>query len=220
MKVKEKTQAIKLRRQGCSVGEIASVVGVSKGSVSRWVRDVSLTNAQRRTLQANSHDRATVEKRRNSRIKNTNARHQKVYTDALQEAVAYSTNPDWCIGVSLYWGEGGKTQNMIRIANSDIAVIKRMMYFFRTIMNVPEKKFRIHIHGFKHSNVDELETYWSEVTAVPRQQFFKTYRKKSAASKHKRNTLQYGTVQIYVLDTNMFFRMMGWIDYIKQKELC
>ena len=220
MKTKEKQQAIKLRRQGKSVGEIAATVDVSKGSVSRWVRDVSLTNTQRHTLQANSHSQATVEKRRNTRITNTNIRHQKVYTDALQEAVEYSKNPDWCIGVSLYWGEGGKTQNMIRIANSDVFVIKRMMYFFRLIMNVPEEKFRIHIHGFKHSNVDELETYWSKVTEVPRNQFFKTYRKKSAASKFKRSTLKYGTVQIYVLDTNMFFRMMGWIDYVKQKELC
>lgn len=220
MKTKEKKRAITLRSRGYAVGEIARLVGVSKGSVSSWVRDIPLSKKQQLSLQANSHSRVTVEKRRMARITNTNRRHTQIFEAALHEASVLSKDPEWCVGIALYWGEGGKTQNMVRIANSDAAVIQRMMHFFRTLVGVPEDKFRVHVHAFTHVDLEEVETYWSNVTKVPRTQFFKTYTKPSAASKKKRHALARGTAEIYVLDTTLFFRMMGWIAYLKKNEVC
>ena len=93
-----------------------------------------------------------------------------------------------------------------------------MVKFFREVCLVPEEKFHGHIHTFKHCDVKKAENYWSKISGLPKSKFFKTYQKNSSASKNKRDKLTYGTFQIYVHDTNFFFRMMAWIDYLKENK--
>jgi predicted transcriptional regulator len=53
MKTIERERARLLRREGgCSVKEIARIVGVSRSSVSLWIRDIELTPKQHAALQA------------------------------------------------------------------------------------------------------------------------------------------------------------------------
>lgn len=219
MKVEEKKKAITLRKKGLAMGDIAKELGVAKSSVSYWVRDVKLTKAQRTKLNANGHSIDAIEKRRIARLKNTAAKRKNIVNAAIHEAEALSKNTLWCVGVALYWGEGGKTQNMARIANSDPEVIKTMMRFFREICDIPKEKFRGHIHTFAHCDEKKAELYWSKVSNIPHSQFFKTYKKQSSASKNKRDALPYGTFQIYVHDTDFFFRLMGWIEYLKKHKI-
>ena len=136
--------------------------------------------------------------------------------EAGRDISSLSLHELWLIGIALYWGEGGKThRGMARIANSDPAVIKIMMRFFREICNVPEEKFQGHVHTFSHLNAKKAETYWSGVSNIPVKQFYKTYVKQSIATKNKRDTLPYGTFQIYVCDTVLFYRIIGWIERVK-----
>ena len=201
------------------MGDISKQLKVSKSSVSYWVRNVELTKKQRSKLNKNGHSIEAIEKRRISRIANTQAKRDVISKTALKEATKLVSNPLWCVGVALYWGEGGKTQNIARIANSDPTVIKMMMTFFRGVCHISEEKFHGHIHTFDHRNVRKAEEYWSNVSGIDKSNFFKTYKKKSSSSKHKRNTLPYGTFQIYIHDTDFFFRMMAWIEYLKTSKL-
>lgn len=216
MKVEAKQQAIKLRKQGVAMGDIARKLDVSKSSVSVWVRDVKLSQKQLKQLNANGHSVAAIEKRRISRLRNLKNKRNKITEEAVKEAKKLQESPLWCIAVSMYWGEGGKTQNMVRIANSDPDVIRLMMKFFREYCKIPEEKFRGHIHTFAHCDAKEAEKYWSSISGLSRNKFYKTYKKQSSASLKKRETLPYGTFQIYVHDTNFFFRMMGWIKAIRK----
>jgi transposase len=216
MKFEEKKQAISLRKKGMAMGEIAKKINVSKSSVSYWVRDIRLTPAQKNILNKNGHSVSSIEKRRISRLANTKERHKIIYNAAFEEAKTLRNNILWSVGVALYWGEGGKSQNLVRLSNSDPDVIATMMKFFKQICKVPPEKFRGHVNAFAHSNVTETEKYWSGISGIPRKQFFKTYQKNSSASLHKRDTLPNGTLQIYVLDTNLYFRIVGWMDYLKQ----
>jgi hypothetical protein len=218
MKFEEKKQAIALRKKGMAMGEIAKKINVSKSSISCWVRDIELSLEQKNALNKNGHSIDAIEKRRVSRLANTSARHQIIYDAALKEASLLKTNILWSVGVALYWGEGGKSQNLVRLSNSDPDVIVTMMKFFKKICNVPPEKFRGHINTFEHSDVKNTEKYWSDISGIPLDQFFKTYQKNSSASLYKRNTLPNGTLQIYVLDTNLYFRIIGWMDYLKQTK--
>lgn len=216
MKNMERSKAIELRINGIAMGEIAKQLNVSKSSVSYWVRDVKLSKNQLKSLNSNGHSVSAIEKRRISRLANTKNKHEEVFKRAYIEAATLSKNSLWCIGVSLYWGEGGKTQGTARIANSDPAVIKTMMNFFRNVCNIHEERFRAHIHTFAHCDTIQAEHYWSKVSGIPLTQFYKTYQKQSSASLNKRDTLPLGTVQIYVHEKDFFYRMMGWIDYLKK----
>lgn len=55
IKRETREHARQLRAQGVSVIQITEQLGVSKGSVSVWVRDIQLTIAQIETLKQNEH---------------------------------------------------------------------------------------------------------------------------------------------------------------------
>lgn len=217
MKVAEKEKARALRKKGYSINQIVKEAGLTKASVSVWVRDIVLTKAQKKKLSERGRSVESVEKRRINRLFNENNRRQKIVNEAKEHYNAISLEQLKLIGIVLYLGEGGKTsRGMARIANSDPDVIKIMMRFFREICNVPESKFRGHIHTFTHADVEKTEKYWSRISGIPRNQFFKTYIKPSSASLQKRDTLPFGTFDICICDTKLFLTIMGWIEKIKE----
>ncbi len=218
MKTREQNEAVTLRRNGKSMGDIATILGVAKSSVSCWVRDIPLTKTQRKQLNKNGHSVDAIEKRRIARVANTQLRRKEMMKSAAAEVSTLSQNMLWCVGVALYWGEGGKTQQTARLSNSDPEVIRTIMRFFREFGGITEEKFRGQVHTFSHQNAQKTEIYWSHVTGVSTDYFYKTYVKKSSASKDKRNTLPNGTFQIYVHDTKSFFRLMGWLEKVKEMQ--
>lgn len=217
MKKLEKDEATRLRKQGKSMNDISRELGVSKSSVSYWVRDIKLTSQQRKSLTSKGFSVEAVEKRRRNRIVNTNRAHQIIVDKAKGEIAGLSHYELLLVGAALYWGEGSKAnRNVASIANSDPAVIKLMMRFFKEICNVKQDKFRGHIHTFSHLNSEESEEYWSAVSDIPRNQFYKTYVKPSRASLGKKDSLPHGTMQIYVCDTNVALSIRGWRDRLRE----
>ncbi len=217
MKTVEKTRARALRKKGYSINQIVKEAGFTKSSVSLWVRDIVLTKAQKKKLSEKGRSVESVERRRIIRLFNEQAKRQIVFDEAKKDYSSISQEELKLIGIILYLGEGAKsTRGMARLANSDPAVIKIMMRFFREICKVEESKFRGHIHTFSHSDIERTERYWSKITGIPRQQFFKTYTKPSAASLQKRDKLPFGTLDVSVCDTKLFLTITGWIDKIKE----
>lgn len=215
MKLAEKQKAILLRKNGRSIKEIARIVDVSKASVSTWVRDITLTQSQKKLLKKKGFTTIAIEKRRLSRIKNENTKKGLIINEAKKDFSEISLRDLKLIGTMLYWAEGGKTRsNMVRISNSDPEMILVMMSFFRKICGVPENKFRGHIHTHSQENVKKSEKFWSSTSGIPRKQFFKTYSKPSIAGKNKRHSLPYGTFDIYVCDTKLFLKIKGWTESI------
>ncbi|MBI5816954.1 MAG: helix-turn-helix domain-containing protein [Candidatus Yonathbacteria bacterium] len=217
MKLFEKQKAVALRKKGTSIREISRIIGVSKGSVSVWVRDVPLSKKQLGALKEKGFSSEAIEKRRQKRLMNEQVKRDAIATLAQKDIRNISHRDLRIIGLCLYWGEGGKTrQGSARISNSDPAVIKVMMRFFREIFKVEEKKFRGHIHIHSHLNIKSAERYWSHVSGIPRSQFFKTYSKPSIASKNKKDNLPYGTFDIYVCNTKLFLQIIAQIEKIKK----
>lgn len=217
MKIVEKQKAIALRSEGRSIKDISRLVGVSKASVSVWVRDVVLDKKQLNVLKKKGFSSEVIERRRHKRIENEKAKRDAIAILAEKEIKNISQRDLRIIGLCLYWGEGGKThKGAARISNSDSAVIKVMMRFFREICMVEEKKFRGHIHIHSHLDIEKSEKYWSRISGIPRTQFFKTYAKPSVASMNKKDSLPYGTFDIYVCNTKLFLQIIAQIEKIKK----
>ena len=217
MKKEEQEQAQLLRKKGMSLNEIVREVGVSKASVSLWVRDIKLSDQQKKKLSTHGRSVESIEKRRINRINNTLKRHRVIVDEAKEKITTLSKQELLLVGTALYWGEGGKTnRGMARISNADPKVIQFMMRFFKEICEVPPKKFRGHVHTFSHLNAENSERYWSRISGIPSEQFYKTYSKPSIASKGKRDSLPYGTFQIYVCDTTIFLTIKGWIERLAE----
>jgi len=71
---------------------------------------------------------------------------------------------------------------------------------------------------FKHLDEEATLRHWMKVTGLPRTQFRKPQYPVSRASQGKRpfNRLPYGTVQVIVMDTPLFYRIIGLIDGVKK----
>lgn len=218
MKTKLREKSIEMRKQGYSVAEVSKLLAVAKGSVSSWVKDVILTPEQKLHLKRKTHSPEVIEKRRMSRLKNESGKKAKLIDLASKEIRKIDHNMLKMIGLGLYWGEGAKTmKGMARVSNSDPTIIKLAMRFFREVCEVPNDRFRGHIHIHSKEAVVDAERYWSQITGIPISQFYKTYTIKSKSSKNLRQTLQYGTLDIGVCDTKLLLKILGWIEGVKKQ---
>lgn len=217
MKLIEKEQARVLRKKGYSINQIVKETNLSKASVSIWVRDIILTKTQKKRLSERGRSVESIERRRVNRLFNENKKRQLVINEAKKDFSNISLNELKLIGIILYLGEGSKkTKGTVTVANSDPAVIQIMARFLREICKVPEIKLRGHIHTFAHADIKRTERYWSQITGIPRKQFYKTYIKPSSASLQKRKTLPFGTFDLSVCDTKLLLTILGWIEKIKE----
>lgn len=207
--------AIRLRKNGWSINQIYRKLRVAKGSVSLWVRDTHLSSEQLQELTERGQSKEVIERRRITRLKRENARRQLIINKAKSEIVHISDKDLFLLGVALYWAEGSKTKRgVVELSNSDPELIKVGMRFFRESCHVPEKKFRGHVHLHPHLDNSKAEKFWSSVSGIPLNQFFKTSMQQSRASKKKRDTLPYGTFSVYVCDTELWLKIKGWTQGI------
>jgi transcriptional regulator with XRE-family HTH domain len=215
MKNKEKEDARQLREEGCSIKEISRKVGVSKSSVSIWTRNIVLSEEQQRGLSERGRSKKSIEKRRMSRLKNEADKRQKIIDKAKKRIEKISKHELLLIGSALYWAEGGKTQRgIVRFSNGDPRMIRLMMNFFEKIWQVPIEKMRGYIHIHPHLDEKRAERYWAKVSGIPLSRFYKTYKKQNKASKGLRDSLPFGTFDIYIFDTKLFLSIQGWMEKI------
>lgn len=218
MRVKDREKAISLRKKGYSVKRIAQEIGAAPGSVSVWVRSVTLSASQKEKLKKHCHSPLVIEKRRQSRLRNELFKKNTAIEEASKDISILDEKMIRVIGASLYWGEGSKSKiGCARITNSDPVLIKMMMRFFREVCKVPDNKFRAHIHIHSTDSAKQAEMYWSGIIGIPTSQFYKTYTIKSVSSKNRRFTLPYGTVEVGVGDVRLHLKIMGWIEGLRKQ---
>lgn len=128
-----------MRVDGRSIREIA-ILGVSKGSVSLWVRDIDLTQQQQGDLLAAAAERRKAGNRawRQQRL----ATRRSFQSNGAQVAVgeAFSLHLAGCM---LYWAEGAKDRNQLSFANSDPTMVTLFVRFLRECFDVPNERIRL-----------------------------------------------------------------------------
>lgn len=210
MKFNEKIEAIRLRKLGKSYGEIRKKMHVSKSTLSLWLRGIKLTLAQEKRLYVTLQRRSAYKGAKvlqKKRIKRT----EKIIKEAKREVKIFFRNPLFLCGLMLYWAEGSKrdSSEATRFSNSDPAMIKFMMRWFRDICRVPNEKFRIALHIHTLHCRKDIENYWSKITNIPLNQFQKTFIKPTSL-KHRKNPLYGGTCNIVIPSKDLFRRIKGW----------
>jgi transcriptional regulator with XRE-family HTH domain len=137
MKTDERLVARALRREeGLSVPEIAAAVGVARSTASLWLRDVPLTAEQRAALLARNpaYNAALNGSRANAVL--ARARRCRWQEDGRRRARL--RDPSYLVGCALYWAEGDKNRNQVRLANSDPELIRLFVRFLREQFGVPD----------------------------------------------------------------------------------
>jgi len=215
---------LNLRRKGKSYREIARDLGVSKGSVSNWCKDLKLSVSAQRLLEKKSNypreKFAEYNRQKSERVKQEN---ETIEKQAIKQIHSLSKRELCLIGTALYWGEGWKRQDSqttpcISLGNSDPYMILIFLRFLKEVLDIPKEKIRPSIQIHKNIERQVAIEFWSNITKIPRSRF-RIRSQISRASKGKRpfNSLLYGTLELRVSGRKEFFRIRGWIAGVAQQ---
>jgi transposase-like protein len=215
VKTIERERARALRAEdGLSIKEIARRVGVSTASVSVWVRDIELTEAQHEALHGQNAAYYRLHKGRE--IASAHRRNQRLQAQESGRALARRADPLHVAGCMLYWAEGTKNRNQIRFSNSDPEMVRFFVLFLRTYFDVRDQDVRLTCNLFADhvERQREIERHWLEVAGLPEICLCKsTVNVYSRYSQRKRrNMLPYGTCRVVLSRTSVVQSIYGAIQ--------
>jgi AcrR family transcriptional regulator len=215
VKTRERQLARYLRREeGAAINEIARRVGVSKSSVSLWVRDIELTAEQRQALLE-----------RNPAYNRQMSGTQKQAATRRAERIAYQQDgrrrarrrdPEFVAGCMLYWAEGSKGRNQLQFSNADPVMARFFVDFLKTHFALRGDEIRItcHLYADHIEKQAEIEDHWLDALTLPRESLRKSVvNVYSKYSKRKRvGNLPYGTCRVVVSRTWVTQTIFGAIQ--------
>jgi hypothetical protein len=116
----------------------------------------------------------------------------------------------------LYWAEGAKARNTLKITNADPEVLTFFARFLRREFAVPAERMKVWCNLFADhlERQQEIEAYWLTRLDLPRESLRKsTVNVYSKYSKKKRmNRLPYGTCALIVHSTRLVQTIYGSIQ--------
>ncbi len=225
LKLKEKAEAIQLRKQGKTYSEILHKVPVAKSTLSIWLREVGLAKKQfqRITRKRSEASKRGGKARKDQRIELT----QKVISDSRSEIRSLSKRERWIIGIALYWAEGSKEKewrpgSRTELTNSDPLMISVFLKWLFDSCEVAKEdvSFEIYIHEHKKESINLVKKFWSSTTGFPIQHFEKVYWKKNKVNAKRRNigNLYYGNLRVRVKASSILNRKIaGWTQGIVEQ---
>jgi transposase-like protein len=213
MKTKQRALARHLRAtEGASIKEIARRVGAAQSSISRWVRDVELSEEQKAVLVARAYNGHVKGRTINSAIR----RDARALAQEEGRQLARQGEPLHVAGCMLYWAEGSRSRNQIRFTNSDPEMVRFFSTFLRRYFHIRDGDVRVTCNLFA-DHVDrqrEIEQFWLDIVGLPETSLCKstvnTYSKYS--KKKRQNKLPYGTCRVTVSRTRVAQSIYGSIQ--------
>lgn len=216
----EKQRAIELRAKGMSYSLISEQLGVSKSTLSNWLKDLPYTPNEEVLSRIRRGQGTYGLRRRQIRIDEI----AMLKARGISEVGKVSKRDLWMIGLGLWIGEGSKTMEQIRLVNSDPRVVRLFIRWLREICELQDENITIAMHLYPDS--DELSSmkYWMNITKLPKKQFRKTQIDRRLDKKRlKIGKTPYGTLHISVASNlnpekgvRLYRRMMGWISGVIQ----
>lgn len=210
----EREAARQLRlEQGMSVKEIAKTLGVSKSSVSLWVRDIELTPAQIQALQDRMKSYGAQHKGSQANITKHRAIRQQYQEEGREKAHEHDLLH--LQGCMLYWGEGGKGRIAVKFANSDPDMMQVFIKFVRESLQVPEAKIKIRIYCYLNNglSLEEIHDFWLKTLKISVSQLGKgQVNNQPSSSQQKGRKLLYGVCHLTVDSSRYIQRIYGAIQ--------
>ena len=96
-------QAIELRKKRLSYSQTKQALGISKSTLSDWLRNMPLTREETNNLRANNECR--IEKCRNTKRLKRLIRHRQYYKEQKQKLFPLTHKELLLCGICLYWSE-------------------------------------------------------------------------------------------------------------------
>jgi transposase len=211
-----RAQARELRAQGMDYEEIVAALGVAKGSVSLWVRDLPiparLSPAESRKRSAEGARRYWAAERPLREARRAAA------VEAAAAQIGDLTDRELLIaGAIAYWCEGAKSKphrrsDRVMFINSDPALI-RFFLSFLDATGTPRTGliFRVYIH--ESADMESAQRFWMDVTGASPDRFRNPTIKRHNPKTVRKNVGDdyHGCLRIDVRrSADLYRRIEGW----------
>lgn len=215
---KIRTEVLKLRKEGYSYSYIIKTVPVAKSTLSDWLRGVPFI-PNKQTLE-------TIDKARLAsgiyKHKTKTKSFKKAESQAEKDIGNLSKRDIKILGLGLYIGEGGKTDGMTRVINSDPKVIKFAIKWLRVSFGVDMENIKVRLFLYPDSVEKDCIEHWSKSTRIPVNQFFKsTIDNRTNKKMSNKGKLPFGTAHVSVnglgnkdLGVYLHRRIMAWMNRV------
>lgn len=213
-RIKEHNAAIRLRKRKFSYSQIKERLGISKSTLSGWLKDYPLSRKRINELRAWNERR--IEKFRETMREKREKRLRDGYIAQEKELLPLSKRELYIAGLFLYLGEGTKTKpHEASLSNSNPDVILFFMNWLLHICNVQKKKLKIKLHLYSDMNIRRETTFWSNLLVIPENQFLHPYIKKSKKKDITyKGGFNHGTCNIIVRDVVLFEKIIAGIKVV------
>ena len=173
----ERERARELRAQSWTLKEIADALGVSKSSVSVWVRDVEFV-AKPRNRGHSGHRPHPLRVRKLEEIERCRAEADELFS--------------WLTGrerdlfaLGLYAGEGEKTDGRVSMANTNPVYLRVFVTWLRELFAIDTSRLRVRLYLHDGLDLEAANEFWSEVLDIPTTQFHMPYRASPDATRRR-----------------------------------
>jgi hypothetical protein len=208
----KKEIALGLRREGRSIREVAELVGIARSTASTWCREVELTEDQKIEIDKRNPASQNYAGVRSCDLISERARNKRIayQKEGMTEAGELDL---FLAGCMLYWGEGSKGKNCVKITNYDPAMLKFFVRFLRECFDVKNEQIKIWIVVYTdvEEEVEEAEQFWLQTLELPRSRLGKTKKIVGSKPTMKKNIHKYGGCGLYVGSTEIVQRIFGAI---------
>ncbi len=194
---------------------IKNELGISKSTLSGWLKDLPLSDKRISELQSNSQIR--IEKNRITKQSKKDARRKLVYEKVAAD-IKNSKDPEFIAGFYLYWGEGTKTaEYSVALTNTDPAIIKCFVDWLNKF-GIKPGSLKIKLHLYTDQNEADLKNYWSKITEIPMSNYYKSYEKlASSKSKSYKGMFSHGTCSVIYHHRDTYEYVLEGIRYLRTK---
>ena len=219
-KDEDHAEARRLRGEGLSYAQIAARLGVSKSSVSLWIRDLP---RPAHLSPEESRKRSAVGLRQH--WEREYAHRDEFRAAAGREIGELSDRETIIAGAIAYWCEGTKTKPWrtggarVKFMNSDPGLIRFFLRFLDVAgISRTDLVFYISIH--ESADIEAAFRFWAEVTGAPPDQFRKPNLKRHNPKTVRKNIGDdyHGCLTIDVRRSGDLYRKIeGWVSAITLK---
>jgi predicted transcriptional regulator len=213
-----RAKARALRERGLTYNQIVAELGVSKSSVSLWVRDMPRTGPL--SYQAFRKRQAAGVRRYWAGERSIREAQREATRAAAADQIGQLTDREIIIaGTVAYWCEGAKNkphrrEDRVSFINSDPSLIKFFLRFLATAgIDLERLVFRTYIH--ESADIDAAQEFWVDVTQAHPAQFRSPTLKRHNPKTVRKNVGDdyHGCLRIDVRRSVEFYRKIeGWAE--------
>jgi len=204
----EKKKAIEMREREMSYSQIKKALGISKSTLSNWLKDYPLSEKRIRELRDSEQK---IEKCRETKRKKRESRLNIFYCEEKSKIFPINKRELYLAGLFLYWGEGSKNQAAAKltISNTDPAMINFFIYWLEKSLNVSRDKVKVQLQLYGDMIISREIDFWSKTLKLDKQQFIKPYIKVNLFSKiNHRGGFGHGTCNLGIGDARLSERVL------------